>query len=103
MYSMPQHAVTNGYWKIEYFRAQPIASSSRLVKNPPSPDISCPPFLLPFGGAVVPGVEKPGHVHAEEDDDLGQAQHTEIAEHDRPRIQEDELDVEEDEENGGQG
>src|SRR5260370_23443152 len=33
MYSIPQHAVTKGYWKIEYLRAQPIASSRRLVKN----------------------------------------------------------------------
>ena len=33
MYSIPQHAVTKGYWKIEYFRAQPMASLRRLVKN----------------------------------------------------------------------
>ena len=28
MNSMPQQAVTNGYWKMEYFRAQP----ERLVE-----------------------------------------------------------------------
>ena len=33
MYSIPQHAVTKGYWKIEYFRAQPIGSSRRLVET----------------------------------------------------------------------
>ena len=33
MYSMPQQAVTNGYWKMEYFRAQPMASSSFVVKK----------------------------------------------------------------------
>ena len=33
MYSMPQQAVTNGYWKMENFRAQPIASSRRLVRK----------------------------------------------------------------------
>ena len=43
MYSMPQHAVTNGYWKIEYFRAQPIASSSFEVKKLPTP-IRSPPL-----------------------------------------------------------
>src|SRR5213593_1090998 len=42
MYSIPQQAVTKGYWKIEYLRAQPRASSSRLVKNPASLDILTP-------------------------------------------------------------
>jgi hypothetical protein len=56
MYSIPQQAVTKGYWKIEYFRAQPIASSSRLVKNPAWPNIS-----LPLQGAIVPRVEEPYH------------------------------------------
>jgi hypothetical protein len=31
---MPQQAVTNGYWKIEYLRAHPITRSSLEVKNP---------------------------------------------------------------------
>ena len=31
MYSMPQQAVTNGYWKMENFRAQPSAASTRVV------------------------------------------------------------------------
>jgi hypothetical protein len=34
MYSMPQQAVTNGYWKMEYLRAQPTTRSSLEVKNP---------------------------------------------------------------------
>src|SRR4029450_12910836 len=33
MYSMPQQAVTNGYWKKANFRAQASASSYRDVKN----------------------------------------------------------------------
>ena len=98
---MPQHAVTNGYWKIEYFRAQPMASSSRLVKNPPH-QTSQPTFSIAIPARRYPMRRKTGHEHAQEDDDLGQTQHTEIAEHDRPRVQEDELDVEQDEENRGQ-
>src|SRR5262245_63383907 len=31
MYSMAQHAVANGYGKIEYLRAHPIARSSRVT------------------------------------------------------------------------
>src|SRR5437867_11019322 len=42
MYSMPQHAVTNGYWKMEYFRAHPMASSSREVKKLPTPTRALP-------------------------------------------------------------
>jgi len=39
MYFMPQQAVTKGYWKMEYFRAHPMARSSFEVKNPgPAPD-----------------------------------------------------------------
>ena len=34
MNSMPQHAVTNGYWKSEYFRAQPRSASSCVVAKP---------------------------------------------------------------------
>src|SRR5690348_5657116 len=30
MYSIAQHAVANGYGKMEYFRAQPIALSRRV-------------------------------------------------------------------------
>ena len=37
MNSMPQHAVTNGYLKSEYFRAQPSSASSRVVAKPDSP------------------------------------------------------------------
>jgi hypothetical protein len=39
IYSIPQQAVTNGYWKMEYLLAQPIRRSSFDVKNPgPSPE-----------------------------------------------------------------
>ena len=31
---MPQHAVTNGYMKSEYFRAQPSSASSRRRGKP---------------------------------------------------------------------
>ena len=34
MYSMPQQAVTNGYWNSEYFRPQFTAARTVGVKNP---------------------------------------------------------------------
>ncbi len=34
MYSMPQQAVTNGYWKMEFFRAQPRALERFFSKKP---------------------------------------------------------------------
>src|SRR5216117_344520 len=97
MYSIPQHAVTNGYWKIEYFRAQPIASSIRLVRNPASPDIS-----LPVECAIVPGIEEPHHEDSEKDDHLRESQGSEPAIYDGPWVQEHELDVEQDEQDRGQ-
>src|SRR4029450_579379 len=97
MSPMPQQAVTKGYWKIENFRAHPIASSSRLVRNPASLDIS-----LPLQGAVVPGVIEPSHQNAQEDDHRRQAGNAESVVRDSPRIQEDELDVEQNDQNGSQ-
>src|SRR6266446_4599826 len=97
MYSIPQQAVTKGYWKIEYFRAQPMASSSRLVKNPTSPDIS-----LPIQGAIVPSVEEPYHEDPQKDDHLCQAPCAEPTINNRTRVEEDEFYVEQDEENSSQ-
>src|SRR6266446_2893624 len=94
MYSIPQHAVTNGYWKIEYFRAQPIASSIRLVRNPASPDIS-----LPIECAIVPGIEEPHHEDPQKDDHLRQPQGAERPIHHSPWVEEHELHVEQDEQN----
>src|SRR5437870_1234304 len=34
MYSIPQQAVTNGYWKMLFFRAQPSAFERFFSKNP---------------------------------------------------------------------
>src|SRR5712692_10497236 len=97
MYSIPQQAVTKGYWKIENFRAQPMASSSRLVKNPASPDMS-----MPIQGAIVPGIEESCHQDAQEDDHFHQTRAAEPTIRNGPRVQENELDVEQDKENRGQ-
>src|SRR5262245_43344672 len=97
MYSMPQHAVTNGYWKMEYLRAQPIASSSRLVRNPASPNVS-----LPVECAIVPRVEEPHHEDSQKDDHLRQPEGAEPAKDHRPRVEEHKLDVEKNEQNRGQ-
>src|SRR5436190_16429787 len=90
MYSIPQHAVTKGYWKIEYFRAQPIAASSRLVKNDSV-------ILLPLQATVVPYVNEAHHQHRQKDTHLDQARNPQRAIDHRPRIEEDKLDIEEDE------
>src|SRR5947209_18651984 len=97
MYSIPQHAVTNGYWKIEYFRAQPIASSRRLVKNDPSFAIS-----LPLQGAVIPCVDEARHQNSQKHRHFGKARAPQRPVHDRPGIEEDQLDVEQDEQDRSQ-
>src|SRR5437870_11082925 len=98
MYSIPQQAVTNGYWKIEYFRAQPMASSSRLVTKPASPDIS-----LPVQSAIVPSVEEPYHEDPQKDHHLCQQVPAGKATIDHgPRVQEHELHVEQDKQDGRQ-
>ena len=96
MYSIPQHAVTNGYWKIENFRAQPRAASRRLVKNE-SFNMS-----LPFQGTVVPSVNVPHHQNPQKDPHLHQAYHSELAVDHGPRVEEDEFNVEKDEQDRGQ-
>src|SRR6266446_5196481 len=95
---MPQHAVTKGYWKIEYFRAQPIASSRRLVKND---DVSLA-ISLPLQGAVVPGVNEAHHQDPQKDPHLDQAHGPERAVDHGPWIKEDELDVEQNEQDGSE-
>src|SRR6266849_2769608 len=95
MYSIPQQAVTNGYWKIEYFRAQPMASSSRLVTNPASPDMS-----LPVQSAIVPSVEEPYHEDPQKDHHLSQARAAKATIYHGPGVQENELHVEQDKQNG---
>src|ERR1700740_1685127 len=97
MYSMPQHAVTNGYWKMENFRAQPMASSRRVVRNE-SPFV----ISLPFQRAVIPGVHEAHHYDREERRHLDQARNAERAEDHGPRVKEDELDIEQDKENRGE-
>jgi len=42
MYSMAQHAVAKGYGKMEYFRAQPIARSSRVTTTASAMSASSP-------------------------------------------------------------
>src|ERR1700694_5852136 len=97
MYSIPQHAVTKGYWKIEYFRAQPIASSRRLVKNDVSFAIS-----LPLQGAVVPGVNEAHPQDPQKNPHLDQAHGPQRAVDHGPRIKEDEFDVEKDKQDRGE-
>jgi len=42
MNSMPQQAVTNGYWNSEYFRAQLVASVSLVVNQSRAPIVRSP-------------------------------------------------------------
>src|SRR3990172_3490132 len=97
MYSIPQQAVTNGYWKIENFRAHPMASASRLVKNPASPDIS-----LPIEGAVVPSVEESHHQDPQKNRHPRKAPRAQVTKDDGPGIEENDLHVEQDEQDRGQ-
>src|SRR5213594_4700136 len=60
MYSIPQQAVTNGYWKIEYLRAQPTAAASLEVKKPGlSPETSAIRPLSAAASHPSPGENSP--------------------------------------------
>src|SRR5215470_9645117 len=54
MYSIAQHAVANGYGKIEYLRAQPIARSSR-VSTTASPRSAASPEVAARGAGGAMG------------------------------------------------
>src|SRR5262245_63604305 len=97
MYSMPQHAVTKGYWKIEFFRAQPRASSRRLVKKDVSLIVS-----LPIQRARVPGIDKTHHQNSQKNTDLDKTRETKRAIDHSPWIKENKFDVEQDEQNSDQ-
>src|SRR5262249_38882008 len=64
MYSMPQHAVTNGYENSENLRAQLTTSASLPVTK------SAPTGLLPPDGALAPDVGEGDDEDAHEDEDL---------------------------------
>src|SRR5215510_13676530 len=105
MYSMPQHAVTNGYWKMEYFRAQPRASSSFEVKKPPTPTRSLPlrSSLLPLEASLAPDVGEPEHENRNEGQHLHEPKPAQLAVEHGPRPHEEQLDVDENEEDGHRG
>src|SRR4051794_24330694 len=117
MYSMPQQAVTNGYWKSEYLRAQPSpfdtifskkpSASSRRVVTPPASStsnaIARSPQIpdgrsLPLESALLPDVHEADHQGEHEDRHGDEARPGEFLEQDRPGIDEDCLDIEHDEE-----
>src|SRR5438270_11691364 len=50
MYSIAQHAVANGYGKIEYLRAQPMARSSRVSTTASPSSASSPELTRGPGG-----------------------------------------------------
>src|SRR2546422_2062425 len=93
MYSIPQQAVTNGYWKIEYFLAHPMASSSLPVKKLPTP----------IRGPLAPDVRESEHQDAEEHEHLDEAEPAELPVERRPRPDEQQLDVDDDEEDRDRG
>src|SRR3954470_21468434 len=68
MNSIPQQAVTNGYWKSENLRAQLRAASSFEVC---SSVVAMP--SLPADGALAPDVGERDDQDAHEDQDLAQA------------------------------
>src|SRR5258708_5593688 len=144
MYSMPQQAVTNGYWKMLFLRAQPstleaaasalprrlfsnqlMASSRRVISN--GSTLSSPNglsrtlpsgfwttgkdflsfTLAPLEGALAPDVDEAQGQGPHEGEHLevgepAEVLDLEIAQEGTPRVDEDALDVEDDEQQGDQ-
>src|SRR5688500_3650784 len=91
MNSIPQHAVTNGYWKRDHLRAHCTRSSRRVVTNPASPPpmvtfAICSPF--PLESALLPRVHQRHAEHEEEEEHLDEAEPPELAELSSPRVEE---------------
>ena len=74
-----------------------MASSSRLVKNPASPDIS-----IPLQGAIIPGVEEPYQHDPQKDHHFSQTRCAQSTKCNRPRVQENQLNVEQNKKNCGE-
>src|SRR6476646_10721841 len=74
MNSMPQHAVTNGYWNSENLRAQLAAASTLVVAKSRNPIV-----LLPPDGALAPDVGEGDDQDPHEHQDLAQAEEGETA------------------------
>src|SRR5271163_752396 len=72
MNSMAQQAVTNGYWKSEYLRAQLRSGPSFVVAKPDSVPsratvrVAVTSSALPFQGALAPHVDEGDEDDAEE-------------------------------------
>jgi len=115
MYSIPQQAVTNGYWKMEFFRAQPKASERLLSKKPMLSSrrvartgivFSSPPMrgdsgTLPSG--LSRDVDQPERQRRHERQHLevrepAQTFAVQVAQQRAPRVDEHAFDVEDDEE-----
>src|SRR6185437_16778260 len=75
-----------------------FSSSPMLIRlsNPAQP------ALIPFQAAAPPYVDVGDEDGNDEGDHLDQAERPEVVEGDRPRVQEDDLDIEDDEEHRGQ-
>src|SRR5580658_8152236 len=108
MNSMPQQAVTNGYWNSEYFLAQasngPIFDVAKPDSLPSSATVrvALTWLALPLQRALAP------YVHQSDGDDRQEAHHfdhsgpPERSKVESPWVDENGLDVEDDEENGRQ-
>jgi len=105
MNSIAQQAVMKGYWKSEYFLAQlrdrvelgrRVTRLIALERERARGTVSA----LPFEGSFFPDVCEGDDDDGEEAPHLGEARPAERSELDRPRVDEDGLDVEDDEEDG---
>src|SRR3990172_3895842 len=111
MYSMPQQAVTNGYCQREFFRAHPrpfetirwknpVASSRRVAIPGTTSSSDAISVGLHLERALLPDVGEADHQRECEEGHRDVTGPPEVSEQDCPRVDEDRLDIEHDEEQG---
>src|SRR5688572_29722500 len=99
---MAQQARPNDAGHSEDLRDQ-LTIFSTLVRTTPFGIVSSRPMdLVPFQSAASPDVAVRDEHREDEQHHLDEAEDPELVEGDRPGVEEDHLDVEDDEEHGGQ-
>src|SRR5437764_124906 len=95
--SIAQQARPNCAGHTEFFRAM-LSSFATVVSRIPSGSFSSSPMRsVPLESAATPDIGVDDEHREDEQDHLDQTEHAELVERDRPRVEEDDLDVEDDE------
>src|SRR4051795_13101566 len=99
--SIAQQASPNCAGHSEFLRAM-LSILATVVSRMPSGSFSSRPMSVPVEPAATPHIGVDDEHREDEHDHLDQPEHPELVERDRPGVEEDDLDVEDDEQHRGE-